>query len=216
MLAFGHLLPEAINALSTSSDSINSHKALVYTLLGFMVMLFIEKVALSHEHHEINIEDEQQSNTHSITSLIKSNSNIGTNNNISNTITTTSYSSINNNSGIKSAIALCGAMSVHSFFEAAALGLTTDYTSAYMMSICIFLHQPAESLALLIAFLKSGMNKRKIAMILSLYSTIALIGVSVGVIVNSIASSNIEAIVMAITAGTFIYVGATEVSCIYV
>jgi len=215
MLCYGHLLPESISLLLSASDSssgsnsssINNKvitKALLYCLFGYMLMLFIEKVAFntSHHNHENNNDCEISYNNNSI--------------NRSSSITSTSdiinkNDNHNSNSGVKSAIALCSALSIHSFFEAMALGISTDITSATMMTTCISLHQPAESIALLVAFLKSGINHQKIYIYLTLYSLVALVGVITGVLVNKMASSSIEGIIMAITAGTFIYVGATEV-----
>jgi zinc transporter ZupT len=216
MLCYGHLLPESISLLLSASDSssdsssssINNKvitKALLYCLFGYMLMLFIEKVAFntSHHNHDNNNDCEISYNNNSI--------------NRSSSITSTSDSrnkNVNHNStsgSVKSAIALCSALSIHSFFEAMALGISTDITSATMMTTCISLHQPAESIALLVAFLKSGINHKKIYIYLTLYSLVALVGVITGVLVNKMASSSIEGIIMAITAGTFIYVGATEV-----
>ena len=214
MLCYGHLLPESISLLlstsgsSRSSDSDSNKvitKALLYCLFGYMLMLFIEKVAFNTSHHNHDSDNNDNNNNvsnHNTSSKINSTTHSNNNDDSSNS---------NSSSSIKSAIALCSALSIHSFFEAMALGISTDITSATMMTTCISLHQPAESIALLIAFLKSGINHQKIYIYLSLYSLVAIVGVITGVLVNKMASSNIEGIIMAITAGTFIYVGATEV-----
>lgn len=182
MLSFGHLLPESIAAMSNdAADGVT--KALVYSLVGYMAMLFIEKVVFA-VHEESN--ESQNTNFNGQHSVETSNKQ-------------------------KAAIALCCAMSVHSFFEAAALGLATDLTSAYMMSACIALHQPAESVALLVAFLKAEMPTRRTVLWLTGFSLVSVAGVLAGLMVNRLANSKVEAIVIAITAGTFIYVGATEV-----
>jgi zinc transporter ZupT len=62
----------------------------------------------------------------------------------------------------KSAIVLMMAMAVHSLFETMALGLANDKTSAILMATSIGLHQPAESIALLVAFLKTSMPRKDI------------------------------------------------------
>lgn len=189
MLSFGHLLPESIAAMSKNAEE-GGTKALVYCLAGYMAMLFIEKVAFAthEEPPEVN-----PVHTPSLTDPARPPCHVETSNRQ------------------KSAIALCCAMSVHSFFEAAALGLATDFTSAYMMSACIALHQPAESVALLVAFLKAEMPTQRTVLWLTGFSVVSIAGVLTGLLVNKLASSRVEAIVMAITAGTFIYVGATEV-----
>lgn len=227
MLCYGHLLPESISLLLSASDSSSDSgssssisnkvitKALLYCLFGYMLMLFIEKVAFNTSHHNHDNNNDCEISNNNINDKYTSNYNASKINR-SSSITSTSDSrnkndNHNSNSGVKSAIALCSALSIHSFFEAMALGISTDITSATMMTTCISLHQPAESIALLVAFLKSGINHQKIYIYLTLYSLVALVGVITGVLVNKMASSNIEGIIMAITAGTFIYVGATEV-----
>ena len=187
MLSFGHMLPEATRLLATTTGS-DGFKALTFALVGFMAMLFIEKVAFDHHDN-----DEQK--------VIKAPSKVST------TITTEKKPQ-----KINSAMILCLAMSIHSFFEAAALGVANDLTSAYMMSACIALHQPAESIALLIAFLKTDMNSKAIVTWLSGFSIIALFGCLAGLLINAVASDKMEAVIVALAAGTFIYVGATEVS----
>lgn len=123
-----------------------------------------------------------------------------------------SHSHSHNEPALNSAKLLCIALCLHSFFEAASLGLSTDTTSAYVLTFCIALHQPAESMALLVAFLKSNMSHSSIARWMTVYSGVTLLGQAAGQIVSRFSSASIEAIVTAVTAGTFIYVGATEVS----
>jgi solute carrier family 39 (zinc transporter), member 1/2/3 len=71
--------------------------------------------------------------------------------------------------------------------------------------------QPAESIALLVAFLKSGLPKPEIVKYLSIFSAMGPIGVAIGMAVNEFAAPIVDAIMLAIVAGTFVYVGATEV-----
>ena len=71
--------------------------------------------------------------------------------------------------------------------------------------------QPAESIALLVAFLKSGMPKDQILLYLSVFSAMGPIGVGVGMAVNEFAAPIVDSIMVAVVAGTFVYVGATEV-----
>lgn len=75
----------------------------------------------------------------------------------------------------------------------------------------IFVSQPAESIALLVAFLKSGMPKGQIIRFLSVFSAMGPVGVALGMAVNEFAAPIVDAIMIAVVAGTFVYVGATEV-----
>lgn len=184
MLSFGHLIPEAISFMSSIGKA--PADALRFALIGFLMMFFIEKVAFNHEEMKPE-QTEKQDGKEKVNSLSKK-----------------SFE-------LNSAMVLCLAMSFHSFFEAAALGLATDFSSAFMMAASIGLHQPAESIALLIAFLKTDTSERGILVCLTAFSCVALLGVAAGILISAVANPYLEAIVVAITAGTFIYVGATEV-----
>jgi zinc transporter 1/2/3 len=109
------------------------------------------------------------------------------------------------------AIVLLSAMSVHSLFETMALGIASDHVSATLMAISIALHQPAESMALLVAFLKTSMPKQAIIRWLGLFSGVGIVGVALGLIISQVANPFVDAVLVAITAGTFLYVGATEI-----
>lgn len=109
------------------------------------------------------------------------------------------------------AIILLVAMSVHSLFETMALGIATDKASAIMMAASIGLHQPAESIALLVAFLKTSMPPTAIIRWLAMFSMIGPIGVTLGVFLSNLATPFLDAVIVSITAGTFLYIGATEV-----
>lgn len=61
------------------------------------------------------------------------------------------------------------------------------------------------------AFLKSGLSKGEIVRFLSIFSAMGPIGVALGMAVNEFAEPIVDAIMVAVVAGTFVYVGATEV-----
>jgi solute carrier family 39 (zinc transporter), member 1/2/3 len=80
-----------------------------------------------------------------------------------------------------------------------------------MNFLCLMRKKPAESIALLIAFIKSGLPESEIIKYLSIFSAMGPIGVVLGMAVNEFAAPIVDAVMLAIVAGTFIYVGATEV-----
>ena len=100
---------------------------------------------------------------------------------------------------------------VGSLFETVALGMSADRTSAVLMATSIALHQPAESIALLVALVKSSLSPSTIIKLLSMFSLVGPIGVVLGSIIQREASPIVEGALVAATAGTFLYVGATEV-----
>lgn len=211
MLSFSHLIPEAIDSFATSSA--NGYQAVYYVLFGFMAMLFVEKVAFDADHHISDSEEEVVSPTSSPISIATVSLDSADGKTPSSPALTTLSPSGKTTSSFKlnSAIILCLAMSIHSFFEAAALGLSRDRMAAYLMTACIGLHQPAESIALVVAFLKSNMSQQRMILWLSAFSCVALFGSLAGIAVDALATQTMEAIIVAMTAGTFIYVGATEI-----
>ena len=212
MLAFGHLLPHSIEVLD--SVHIDRSVAFNFCLVGYLLVFFIEKIAfnshaLLHEagnNHKdnsppstpkvlANIHDHDHSHGHDHDENCNHNDN----------------SIVKGTMSPKSAIVLLLAMSCHSLFETMALGIATDKTSALMMAASIGLHQPAESIALLVAFLKTSLTVPQIMKWLALFSCVGPLGVGLGVLISKIATPYMDAVIVAITAGTFLYVGATEV-----
>jgi solute carrier family 39 (zinc transporter), member 1/2/3 len=92
-----------------------------------------------------------------------------------------------------------------------ALGLANTFGDCALLTLSISLHQPAESIALLVAFLKSGLSESQIITYLSIFSCMGPIGVGLGMLVNEYAAPIVDSIMLAVVAGTFVYVGATEV-----
>ncbi|CAM9623448.1 unnamed protein product, partial [Discosporangium mesarthrocarpum] len=72
-------------------------------------------------------------------------------------------------------------------------------------------NQPAESLALLVSFLKSGLTERQVVKMLSIFSCVGPLGLGIGIAMSAFAGQLADAVLVAVAAGTFIYVGATEV-----
>lgn len=101
---------------------------------------------------------------------------------------------------------------IFSLFESIALGMSSDQASSLLLASSIGLHQPAESLALLVSLLKSSLNKSSIIMALLLFSLIGPFGSFLGNLITSAKLPFLEGILVSMTAGTFLYAAATEVS----
>ena len=83
--------------------------------------------------------------------------------------------------------------------------------SAYLLAASIGLHQPAESVALLVALVKAGLSKPQITALLGAFTAVGPLGLACGLAAKDMAGGLAEPLLVALTAGTFIYVGATEV-----
>ena len=214
-LAFGHLIPECVHGFHNSGGgSVEMNDALPYMIVlgGYLLIFFVEKVAFdaheimhemeggggglhTHHHHDDHAKNTQQHGSKEV---------------VANGSSSLSRQDSPAFKG-RSAVILLGALAVHSILEMTALGLANSFGDSALLSLSIALHQPAESIALLVAFLKSGMPHPQIIQFLSIFSCMGPIGVGIGMAVNSFASPIVDATMLAVVAGTFVYVGATEV-----
>jgi len=189
-LAFGHLIPECVHGF----DGHNEVLPYMLVLGGYLLIFFVEKVAF--DAHDIMHELEHGKETAKAVSTGE--------NGHAGPPATSSHTG-------RSAVILLGALAVHSILEMTALGLADTFGDCGLLTLSIALHQPAESIALLVAFLKSGLSEGEITKYLSIFSAMGPIGVAIGMAVNEFAAPIVDAVMLAIVAGTFVYVGATEV-----
>jgi len=180
-LAFGHLIPECVEGFhgvkssssGTVGSSILSNEALPYMIVlsGYLLIFFVEKVAF--DAHDIMHEMESGGNSSHDSHTNKKEKKNGA---PLPSLTTKESSGFTGSS----AVILLGALGVHSILEMTALGLADTFGDSALLSLSIALHQPAESIALLVAFLKSGMPKPQIVQFLSVFSCMGPIGVAIG------------------------------------
>jgi len=196
-LAFGHLIPECVEGFASSLGHYNEAAPYMLVLGGYLLIFFVEKVAFdAHEiMQEMENAQEQPKQTQQNGSAVSKKPDA---------------EAVSHHTG-RSAVILLAALAVHSILEMMALGLSDTFSDSAVLTLSIALHQPAESIALLVAFLKSGMPKAQIMTFLSIFSLMGPIGVALGMAVNEFAAPIVDAIMLAIVAGTFVYVGATEV-----
>jgi len=195
-LAFGHLIPECVHGFEEYPEA----APYLLVLVGYLLIFFVEKVAF--DAHDILHEMEHQSEKKQTSSSSPSSNGAAA-----------ATAAAQPSSG-RSAVILLGALAVHSILEMMALGLSNSFGDSALLTLSIALHQPAESIALLVAFLKSGMPKPQILQFLSIFSCMGPIGVALGMAVNEFAAPIVDSVMLAIVAGTFVYVGATEVSIV--
>jgi zinc transporter 1/2/3 len=235
-LAFGHLIPECVAGFQhylaqlaaeptpTIARNILHNEALPYmlVLIGYLLIFFVEKVAFDAHGALHQLEYAQNTHNHPTTETKAPHTSQRPNSTpalvaeSSSTLSSSASSSLTTETGStapvgRSALILLTALAVHSILEMTALGLADSFADCSLLSLSIALHQPAESIALLVAFVKSGIPHKDIIKYLSIFSAMGPIGVAIGMAVNEFASPVVDCIMLAIVAGTFVYVGATEV-----
>jgi solute carrier family 39 (zinc transporter), member 1/2/3 len=213
-LAFGHLIPECVHGFAHGYNEVVPY---MLVLTGYLLIFFVEKVAFDahdllhthdtdHHHHHHHPQLEPLVTSASTAAAAHPEGMNGTSSSIAaSTVTPTPVVTGH------SAVILLGALAVHSVLEMMALGLADTFGDCALLTLSISLHQPAESIALLVAFLKSGLSESQIILFLSIFSCMGPIGVLLGMLVNTYAAPIVDSIMLAIVAGTFVYVGATEV-----
>ncbi|CAM9102603.1 unnamed protein product [Laminaria digitata] len=197
-LAFGHMIPHATHGFEGSGLPENLPYFL--TLSGYMLIFFVEKVAFD-AHHIMH--DEGDGHAHgdssSVSAPLKGGDEVA------------AVAAPAGPPSGRSAVILLLALGVHALMETMALGLSSNKLSAGLLAMSIGLHQPAESLALLVSFLKSGLTEKQVVKMLSIFSCIGPVGLTLGIAISEFAGKLADAVLVAMAAGTFIYVGATEV-----
>jgi len=194
-LSMGHLIPEAIENIH--EQGMPASVALWCALAGYLAVLVVDKVAFdTHSLEHGHAHDHSPGHDHSDEIVLQ---------------TSTATPPSGSGSSVMGAFVLLGALCVHSLFEALALGVCTTKTAATMLSASIGLHQPAETLALLVALLKSGMGRRAVVEMMALFTLIQPIGCSLGMMAKNLDMPFLDSALAAVAAGTFIYVGANEV-----
>ena len=105
---------------------------------------------------------------------------------------------------------LVAAMGFHAFFEGLALGLMNDFSGSLGFFAAIIFHKWAEAAAIGISFLTSGTKKLPTLISLGVFSALTPLGVATGIVFSE-ADDKIKAILMAVSAGTFLYIAIAEI-----
>ena len=102
------------------------------------------------------------------------------------------------------------ALSLHGLFEGTALGVMTRMRTTIFLFAAILAHKWAESFALGISFFKSGTDKGTFIRMILLFALFTPFGIVIGLIFSG-TSFLIQGILLSVSAGTFLYVSASEV-----
>jgi len=213
-LAFGHLIPECVHGFESLDGHHNSVLPFMTVLFGYLLIFFVEKVAFDahglmheggeHDHKHADTQANEVPDAADATADATADA-------AADDGTAAAVDAVAGAKTHRSAVILLGALAIHSILEMTALGLADSFSDSALLSLSIALHQPAESIALLVAFLKSGMPKPQIFKFLTVFSMMGPVGVGLGIFVQQFAAPIVDALMLATVAGTFIYVGATEV-----
>lgn len=111
---------------------------------------------------------------------------------------------------------LLGALSIHSVFEGLAIGIQETENDVWTLSVAVFIHKSILAFSLGVNFLKTGMSKMGMFQSLILFSLMAPVGITIGIIITeefsqkfqqSIANGSLQGL----ATGTFLYITFFEV-----
>lgn len=103
------------------------------------------------------------------------------------------------------------ALGFHGLFEGIALGVQGEIRNALFLSLAIAAHKWAASLTLGISFIKTGIELKKMVIMIAIFALIGPVGIAIGMIVRASADGIVQGIFLSISVGTFIYIACTEV-----
>ena len=103
------------------------------------------------------------------------------------------------------------ALGFHGLFEGIALGIQGEVRDALFLSLAIAAHKWAASLTLGISIIKTGIELKKMVIMIAIFGFIGPVGIAIGMIVRASADGVVQGIFLSISVGTFIYIACTEV-----
>ena len=98
-------------------------------------------------------------------------------------------------------------LTVHSFFEGSAVGLSADMSLTVVLFMAVVSHKWAESFAMGVQLGKSKLSFKMNTLLFIIYAMMTPVGMFLGYHFKGIANSLYSPICMAISAGTFMYFG---------
>ena len=214
-IGFFHLFPEANENFEKYYSTPAGTKSFIFkwpmgyllAFLSYSLILYLEKVAFnSHDiisshkkslNEPLLINENEKIDAISEVEGIRKQKYIFSNENDENSSSLTPY-------------ILLIALSIHSIFEGIALGVMNKIRDCSILFSAIIMHKWAGSFALGISFYKSGVETGLFIKMILLFTLFSPIGITIGMFFTE-AGFLMKGIMLSLSAGTFIYVAASEV-----
>ncbi|CAD8138958.1 unnamed protein product [Paramecium pentaurelia] len=195
-----HILPEANETLQ---DYVDYPIAFLITIMGFSLLLFVEKIIFRNVEENPSCVELQQLDTqgHHQAILLENFDHQHTNQLIHSL-------KHNQNNNLKPYL-LSTAIGLHAIFEGIALGVTKRTSDTLALGLSLMGHKWAEGWALGVAFRESSVEQEIQIKFIIFSALLSPIGIIIGMLIAR-ESILITGIVQSLTAGTFIYIASTE------
>lgn len=199
-----HLLPEGSELLEGQVGEMPLGHILA--ICGYSLILFIDKVLLSHSHGPVPRDDSEEMVRNAVSTKAQVSMRLESGG--LHEIDLDGHSELGEQIGVTAAV-LGIALSVHSVFEGIAIGLQGTLSDVFNVGMAVFLHKWAAALALGIN-LKS-VEKAQGVLMISIFSVATPIGVLVGIAMAGGEQGIVEGVFLGLCCGTFLYIGCSEV-----
>ena len=161
----------------------------VLAVMGYIIIFFIENILFGHTHDDTPpLEDEYLINSDHDEPTKKDHK---------------------ADNALVSGIILTAALVVHSTFEGIAAGLLQDKTKTITLCVGVLIHNIPAAIALGIKM--QGVKKWVYCVLMGAFVLSSPVSIMIGIFLSDLGYPAIQGIFLSISAGTFIYIGCTEI-----
>lgn len=203
VVGIGHLLSDGNEAFRSSLDTDMPIPNLL-AVSGYLLIFFVETQIFGSAHHHKS-PSQAPKKISAIPSTIDKD--ILLNSDKSQDLELTS--SQENQASAIPGLFLTSALAVHSIFEGIAVGLMSSNSSVITVSIAIIIHKIPAAVALGIAMEK--IKKLTYCILMGIFISSTPLGILIGIFLSSLGYELIQGIFLSVSAGTFMYIGCTEI-----
>jgi len=192
-VACSHLIPEVI--IGFEDMDIDYPLGLTLILIGYVLILLLEKVIFQHEHNQERIINRKSAREHQHLTEEED-----------------TEPDLHKKYRIVTPIILVIAVGLHSIFEGIVLGVQDDQTGTISLMIALVCHKPITTLFVGIVMVKEKVPLKWFVFLATVTCVAAPIGIGIGLLImESEAPEILFATLTALAAGSFIYIGTTEI-----
>jgi len=189
-----HILPHVVE---TSMDVDHGDYPLPYALvmLGYMLIFLVERVVFHTHGHSVDTEDEHAAHCH------------GDHGHLGEGAEKPNKS----NSALYNSLVVLFAISLHAILAGVSLGLQSERKNVITLTVAICSHKLFAAFSIGTKFIRSGMPVKHVVLLVVIFSLVTPVGIAIGIGVGT-ADPVVKLILEGLAAGTFIYIGATEIT----
>jgi solute carrier family 39 (zinc transporter), member 1/2/3 len=194
------LLPDAQASLS---EDLSSDIPLAYVLAacGYMTILFVENVLFSHSH--------DISHSHLDQHLANADLSINVESDFKPSHKSLSLHKHDELNAVLPGAILTAALVIHSIFEGIALGLISSKSSTITLAVAVLIHNIPAAIALGIKIQR--VRRWVYFLLMGMFVVASPFSTMMGILISGSGAPGVEGVFLSFSAGTFIYIGCSEI-----